>query len=152
VRRQTEPGPGKKYRELAFYRCAAPARTPLREMTRVAGARWAIEECFQTAKNEAGLGHYQVRDYRAWYAHITLPMLAAAYLAATRARTDPDEKGTSSRRNRPDPAVGQRDPPPARRPRIHPNTYVETVIRWSTWRRRRQHQASHYRRRGQQPP
>ena len=27
----------------------------------------------------------QVRDYRAWYAHITLSMLAAAYLAATRA-------------------------------------------------------------------
>ena len=54
-------------------------------MIRVAGARWAIEECFQTAKNEAGLDHYQVRTYRAWYAHITLAMLAAAYLAATRA-------------------------------------------------------------------
>jgi SRSO17 transposase len=93
VRRQTEPGPGKKYRELAFYRCAAPARTPLRELIRVAGARWSIEECFQTAKNEAGLDHYQVRDYRAWYAHITLAMLAAAYLAATRAHLGPDEKG-----------------------------------------------------------
>ena len=44
-----------------------------------------IEECFQTAKNEAGLDHYQVRSFRAWYAHITLAMLAAAYLAATRA-------------------------------------------------------------------
>jgi SRSO17 transposase len=96
VRRQTEPGPGKKYRELAFYRCAAPARTPLRELIRVAGARWSIEECFQTAKNEAGLDHYQVRDYRAWYAHITLAMLAAAYLAATRAHpstAEPDQKG-----------------------------------------------------------
>jgi SRSO17 transposase len=58
--------PGKKCRELAFYRCAAPARTPLRELIRVAGARWSIEECFQTAKNEAGLDHYQFRDYRAW--------------------------------------------------------------------------------------
>jgi SRSO17 transposase len=85
VRRQTEPGPGKTYRELAFYRCAAPAATPLSELIRVAGARWAIEECFQTAKNEAGLDHYQVRDWRAWHAHITLAMLAAAYLAATRA-------------------------------------------------------------------
>jgi SRSO17 transposase len=89
VRRQTEPGPGKQHRELAFYRCAGPAATPLRELIRVAGARWAIEECFQTTKNEAGLDQYQVRDYRAWYAHITLSMLAAAYLAATRARTDP---------------------------------------------------------------
>ncbi|GAY08095.1 IS701 family transposase [Pseudonocardia sp. N23] len=85
VRRQTEPAEGKTVRELAFYRCAAPADTPLRELIRVAGARWAIEECFQTAKNEAGLDHYQARSYRAWHAHITLAMLAAAYLAVTRA-------------------------------------------------------------------
>jgi SRSO17 transposase len=85
VRRQINPPPGKDP-ELAFYRCAGPATTPVPELIRVAGARWAIEECFQTAKNEAGLDQYQVRDYRAWYAHITLAMLAAAYLAATRAR------------------------------------------------------------------
>ena len=66
---------------------------PLPEFIRVAGARWAIEECFQAAKNEAGLDQYQVRDYRAWYAHITLAMLAAAYLAATRAHAGLDEKG-----------------------------------------------------------
>src|SRR5690606_10996700 len=78
--------PSGKDPELAFYRCAGPAATPVPELIRVAGARWAIEECFQTAKNEAGLDQYQVRDYRAWYAHITLAMLAAAYLAATRAR------------------------------------------------------------------
>ncbi|MCA1696563.1 MAG: IS701 family transposase [Actinobacteria bacterium] len=85
VRRQIDPPPGKQP-ELAFYRCAGPAATPMPELIRVAGARWAIEECFQTAKNEAGLDHYQVRDYRAWYAHITLAMLATAYLAATRAQ------------------------------------------------------------------
>jgi SRSO17 transposase len=84
ARRQTDP-PAGKAAELAFYRCAGPATTPVPELIRVAGARWAIEECFQTAKNEAGLDHYQVRDYRAWYAHITLAMLAAAYLATTRA-------------------------------------------------------------------
>jgi SRSO17 transposase len=60
--------------------------TPVPELIRVAAARWAIEECFQTAKNEAGLDHYQVRSYRAWYAHITLAILAAAYLAATPAQ------------------------------------------------------------------
>jgi len=37
-------------RELAFYRCAAPARTLLRELVRVAGARRAIEDCFQCAR------------------------------------------------------------------------------------------------------
>ena len=50
-----------------------------------AGARWAIEESFQTAKNEVGLDQYQVRRYDAWYAHITLAMAAAAFLTIIRA-------------------------------------------------------------------
>ncbi len=70
--------------ELAFYRCAEPATTPAAQLVRVAGARWAIKECFQTAKNEARLDHYQIRHYQAWYRHITLAMLATAYLAITR--------------------------------------------------------------------
>jgi hypothetical protein len=49
------------------------------------GERWRIEECFAAAKNEAGLASYQVRDYTAWYRHITLAMLAHACLSATRA-------------------------------------------------------------------
>jgi len=90
VRQQVEPtadqiAAGKTVPERAYYRCAGPAQTPLRELIRVAGTRWAIEECFQTAKNEAGLDHYQVRTWRAWYAHITLALLAAGWLAVTRA-------------------------------------------------------------------
>ena len=46
------------------------------------------EECFQQAKGEAGLDHYQVRSWRAWYAHITLSMLALAWLAASRAQAE----------------------------------------------------------------
>jgi SRSO17 transposase len=45
--------------------------------------RWPIEDCFGEAKNEAGLDHYQVRKYRAWYRHVTLSMLAHAFLAVT---------------------------------------------------------------------
>ena len=52
-----------------------------------------LEECFQQAKNEAGLDQYQVRAWRAWYAHITLSMLALAWLAASRAQA---EKGASA--------------------------------------------------------
>ncbi|BEK85234.1 hypothetical protein [Nocardia seriolae] len=44
-----------------------------------------MEEAFQQAKGEAGLDHYQVRNWRAWYAHITLSMLALAWLAASKA-------------------------------------------------------------------
>lgn len=71
--------------DLAYYLCHGPARTPLRELVRVAGARWAIEESFQTAKGEVGLDQYQVRRYDAWYRHITLAMLAHAFLTVTRA-------------------------------------------------------------------
>jgi SRSO17 transposase len=71
--------------ELAYYLCHGPAGTTIDELIRVAGARWAIEECFQTAKNEVGLDQYQVRRYDAWHRHITLAMLAHAYLAVTAA-------------------------------------------------------------------
>ena len=81
--------------DLAYYLCHGPARTPLRELVRVAGARWAIEESFQTAKGEVGLDQYQVRRYDAWYRHITLAMLAHAFLTVTRAHA---AKGGLSRR------------------------------------------------------
>jgi SRSO17 transposase len=71
--------------ELAYYLCFGPAGTSLRELVRIAGARWAIEETFQTAKGEVGLDQYQVRRYDAWYRHITLAMLAHAFLTVTRA-------------------------------------------------------------------
>ncbi len=85
VRRSLTPN-SKGGHELAYYLCAAPAGTSDEDLIRVAGSRWGIEECFQTAKNETGLDHYQVRRYDAWYRHITLAMLAHAYLAVTAAR------------------------------------------------------------------
>jgi SRSO17 transposase len=71
--------------DLAYYLCHGPGRTPLRELARVAGARWAIEETFQTAKGGVGLDEYQVRRYDSWYRHITLVMLAHAFLTVTSA-------------------------------------------------------------------
>lgn len=80
----SNPEPGKE-REIAYYVCFGPRGTRLTELVRVAGSRWAVEESFQTAKNEVGLDQYQVRRYDAWYRHITLAMLAAAFLVAVRA-------------------------------------------------------------------
>jgi SRSO17 transposase len=85
--------------ELAYYLCAAPAGTEDEELIRVAGARWAVEECFQSAKNEAGLDHCQVRRYDAWYRHATLALLAHAYLAVT-AATAPKALAAASSRSR----------------------------------------------------
>jgi SRSO17 transposase len=75
--------------ELAFYLCWSPGSAALAELVRVAGARWAVEECFQAAKNEAALDHYQVRKHLAWYRHVTLAMCAHAWLAVTAAASRP---------------------------------------------------------------
>lgn len=47
--------------ELAFYLCFSPVPVPLATVVRVAGTRWSVEECFQAAKGQVGLDHYQVR-------------------------------------------------------------------------------------------
>jgi hypothetical protein len=57
------------------------------------------EECFQAAKNEAGLDHYQVRQYESWYRYVTLAMLALAFLAVTRAALAGDDAGLASSAN-----------------------------------------------------
>jgi len=69
--------------ELAFYRCYTPHHASVGELVNVAGARWPIEECFGSAKNEVGLDNYQVRTWNAWHRHITLAMLAHTFLAIT---------------------------------------------------------------------
>ncbi len=70
--------------EIAYYVCYGPRRSTLVRLAVIAGSRWAIEECFQQAKNTAGLDEYQVRDWRAWHAHITLSMAAQAWLVVAR--------------------------------------------------------------------
>ncbi|MFD7283924.1 IS701 family transposase [Streptomyces sp. NPDC059862] len=71
--------------EIAYYVCYGPITSQLKDLVKTAGTRWQVEECFQTAKGECGLDHYQVRLYRAWYRHITLAMAVLAYLTAVRA-------------------------------------------------------------------
>jgi len=85
--------------ELAYYLCCAPAGTSDEDLITVAGSRWAVEECFQTAKTETGLDQYQVRRYDAWYRHVTLAMLAHAYLSVT-AATAPKALAAASSRSR----------------------------------------------------
>lgn len=67
--------------KLAYYVCYAPPETALEMLVRVAGTRWTVEECFEAAKGEVGLDQYEVRSWHGWYRHITLAMLAHAYLA-----------------------------------------------------------------------
>jgi SRSO17 transposase len=83
--------------EIAYYACYGPRRSTVADLAWIAGSRWHVEECFQQAKNEAGLDHYQVRSWRAWYAHITLSMLALAWLAAARAQATKGELPPAAR-------------------------------------------------------
>jgi SRSO17 transposase len=75
-----------KPEELSYYVVFAPQGTSLMELVRVAGSRWAIEECLESAKGEVGLDQYEVRRWDAWYRFITLALLAHAYLTVLRAR------------------------------------------------------------------
>src|SRR6266511_4965738 len=77
VRRALDDG------ELAFFWCHTPGGAALPQLVRVIGLRWAVEECFQAAKGQVGLDHYQVRSYAGWYRHITLAMAAHSWLTVT---------------------------------------------------------------------
>jgi SRSO17 transposase len=79
-------------KKLASYLSFAPVGTLFETLLAVAGRRWTIEESVEAAKGEVGLDHYEVRHYHGWYRHITLAMLALAYLAVVRSRL-PDAAG-----------------------------------------------------------
>jgi SRSO17 transposase len=79
--------------ELAHYVCYGPADTGIADLVRVAGTRWAVEEVIEAAKGEVGLDHYEVRRWDGWYRHVTLCLLAHAFLAVTRARAAGSAKG-----------------------------------------------------------
>lgn len=72
--------------EKAYYYSYAPTGTPLQKLVEIAGARWAIEECFEQAKQLTGLDEYEVRSWSGWYRHVTLSMFAHAMLAVIRAK------------------------------------------------------------------
>jgi hypothetical protein len=75
--------------DVAYYVVCGPADTSLATLARVAGMRWTVEECFEVAKQEVGLDDYEVRSWHGWYRHITLAMLALAFLVAMRVKLNP---------------------------------------------------------------
>lgn len=80
--------------ERAYYIVFAPADTTLPSMVRTAGTRWCIEVGLEAAKGEVGLDEYEVRSFHGWYRHITLSLLAHAFLAVMRAQQiEPAVKG-----------------------------------------------------------
>ncbi len=113
--------------ELTFYLTCAPEGTALADLVRVAGARWTIESTFEMAKGEVGLDQYEVRSWTGWHRHITLAMLAFAFLTVLR-KAAIGGRGPGRSRRRPDPAhrAGNSPPvppPPALAPARHRRRY-----------------------------
>src|SRR5687767_2873592 len=75
-------------RSLAFFTTWCPQGTPLEVLVRVEGCRWAIEDGFETAKNELGLDHNETRSWHGWHRHVSLVMLAFALLMVIRHKAD----------------------------------------------------------------
>jgi SRSO17 transposase len=70
--------------DLAFFTTWAPQGTSIEKLAEVEGHRWAIEDSFETAKNELGLDHNETRSWHGWRRHVTLVMLAFAMMASIR--------------------------------------------------------------------
>jgi SRSO17 transposase len=71
----------KDHDKRAYYLVFAPAGTTLAELAGAAGLRWTIEECFQRAKDDLGLDHCEARSWHGWHRHVSLCMVASAFLA-----------------------------------------------------------------------
>ena len=129
--------------ELAFYRCYSPDVVPLRELVRIAGRRWTVEESFQAGKGLAGLDEHQVRRWLPWRRWTLLAMTAHALLAVIAAH---------EHTNQPAPGLIALTCNEIRRLFtifvIEPGRTRACPHAWSHWRRRHQHRArtSHYHR------
>ena len=69
---------------MAFFSTWCPKGTPAKKLIAVEGRRWAIEDSFESAKNELGLDHNESRSWHGWHRHVSLVMLAFAMMAAIR--------------------------------------------------------------------
>ena len=87
-----------------FYLAYAPPDTPAKEFARVALAERRIEEAIKRGKSEAGLAHYEVRNWRGWHHHQALSLIATWFLVRETQRGKKidagDDVATSSRSDR----------------------------------------------------
>jgi SRSO17 transposase len=89
-----EAGPAK------FVLSNLPAGASLRALVRVAKGRWWVEQSYQQMKEELGLDHLEGRSWRGFHHHVTLVLLAYAFLSSVRppAGEEGATRGRPSRR------------------------------------------------------
>ncbi len=91
---------GEKPADLAYVLVFAPSGTTLAQMATAIGTRWTVEQCFEEGKGEVGLDHYEVRSWQGWYRHITLCMLAHAFLVVLRTQSQMEDRREDEEKNR----------------------------------------------------
>ena len=135
-------------KQLSYYVVFAPKEdTSMREFVQIAGARWTVECCFKEAKG-LGLDEYEVRKWDGWYRHITLTLLAHAFVSVVRSHEASGEEH-----------VRGEDLVPLTLPEVRRLmcsvllkvlSEQQTALCWSRWRRKHQLRAKlcHKRRRG----
>jgi SRSO17 transposase len=133
-------------KQVAYYLAYAPIGTSFETLIRVASTRYTVEQCIEEAKGETGLDEYEVRFWHSWYRHITLSMMAHAWLASIRFQ----EQGKKSPEA--DELAGLTVPEVRRLLAIAlplPVRSPELRLIWSLFRRRKRFWArrSHYQRR-----
>jgi hypothetical protein len=122
--------------QFTFYLTRALEETPLADLVRVPGQRWRIESCFEKAKGETGLDDYEVHSWTGKHRHVTLSMLAHAYLTLVRQQVIGGRGLRKARRGAAAHRAGGRrllwhlvwERPPS----------VEAVEQWSVYRRHHQ--------------
>ena len=78
--------------DIAYYLSNASEETSMLKLAEIAATRYKIEQCFEEAKGETGLDHYEVRHWQSWNRHITLSMMAHAFLAWVRLKSGGKKK------------------------------------------------------------
>jgi SRSO17 transposase len=63
-----------------------PEETPRRTLVRWAKSRWAVEMNYREMKDHLGLDHFEGRGWEGWHHHVTLVMLAFAFVLSERLR------------------------------------------------------------------
>ncbi len=79
--------------EEKFFLSNAPEETPVERLVRVAVRRAAVEHTFRVSKTELGFGHFEGRDYVALQRHLSLCLLALAFVAEHTQRRRGEKSG-----------------------------------------------------------
>ena len=118
-----------------YYLCSLPRSTPLKRLAYLAKLRWRVERDYQELKGEVGLDHFEGRTWRGFHHHVTLCMVAHAFLALRRALFPPEQNALDSGPGAPPPSAPAAAPhrplpalpTPHQRPRSSSGTVAHVI-------------------------